>query len=377
MEIGAYEVEAPLGKGGMAETFVALRRDGGFEQRVCIKRVLPELAADASFMRAFREEARVSAKLRHQNIVQTLDFSTTDEHFLVLELIEGIDLRQALRHGEAVGQPLPAGLIAYIAHELSAALAYAHDCGVIHRDISPSNVLLSEAGEVKLSDFGIAQALGSTRFTTEGMVKGKLPYMAPEYARSGNATPATDIYALGVTLYECVAGQRPFRAKNAVDMLQASLAGEFEPLNTDHAPRELLRIIEGCIDAAPTVRPGSARALLEALESAPPPATARRLLGRHVRALREANAAPVEGDAETELAPYEAGTVALTATPSPAADEVIDAPADAETRTRPRAVLDNDEAAPDATVPATSRWPMATALAVLLLALALAAYLLR
>jgi serine/threonine protein kinase len=183
---GDYELRERLGVGGMAETFLAIRRrPRGFEQRVCLKRILPTFAGDADFVEMFLREARLSALLHHGHIARVLDFGMADgTHFLTLELIEGADLRAVLRHLRGRGESLDPGLTSYVAHALASALDFAHTAddeghaaGIIHRDVSPSNVLLSNAGEIKLADFGIAKATNLPGSIQSGALKGKLPYV--------------------------------------------------------------------------------------------------------------------------------------------------------------------------------------------------------
>lgn len=338
--VGEYELEAPLGRGGMAETYVAVRRgDGGFEQRVCLKRILPAYAGDVEFVRAFQEEARVSAKLRHTNIAQILDFGTGDEAYLALELVEGCNLHELLHSCAQANAPLTAGLIAYLAHELGQALAYAHESGVVHRDISPGNVLVSRMGEVKLTDFGIARARDRTRMTEQGLVKGKIPYMAPEYAGGAEANAKTDLFSLGVTLYEAAALRRPFRAKNGVAMLKAVREGTRPALLTlADVPEDLAYAIEVCLAPDPKNRPENAHAFLQLLASVPAPPTARRLLARVLPTHRGEPAKVVtpEAMAQTEVVhdtQFSPQTERLDQGPAPQADVIAVASSDAETRT--------------------------------------------
>ncbi|MEM1418708.1 MAG: protein kinase, partial [Myxococcota bacterium] len=293
-QLGPYRLLHRLGAGGMAETFLAVRHGpGGFEQRVCLKRILPAFEQDAEFVRLFLEEARVSARLRHANVAQVLDFGVVDgSHFLALELVEGLDLRALLRVLAAEDDRLTSGLVCFLAYELSAALDFAHGAtrdgqpsGVVHRDVSPSNVLLSTAGEVKLTDFGIAKAWNQPGVTESGVVKGKVPYMAPEYARTGRFDPRSDLFALGVTLYESLAGRRPFQGVTDLDTLDRIGRGVFTPLreHVPTAPAQLVEAIESLLAAEPDDRPQTAGALLDALVDVAPPPTARRILGELVR----------------------------------------------------------------------------------------------
>ncbi|HJL47291.1 MAG TPA: serine/threonine-protein kinase, partial [Polyangiaceae bacterium LLY-WYZ-15_(1-7)] len=266
MQVGPYELLERLGAGGMAETHVAIRRGpGGFEQRVCLKRILPGMTEDPELVRLFHEEARVSARLGHANVAQVLDFGVAEDGgpYLVLELIEGSNLRALLREDP---EPLTSGLVAYLATELGQALDYAHGERVVHRDLSPSNVLLSRAGEVKLGDFGIAKALSAER-TRTGVVKGKVPYMAPEYAREGSFEPRSDLFALGVILYEALAGARPYDGANEPETIAKAARGERVPLaeRVPEAPAALRDAIERLIEPELEARPESARAFLEAL----------------------------------------------------------------------------------------------------------------
>jgi len=324
---GDYALSALLGRGGMAETYLGRRvGPGGFDQQVCIKRVLPLFADDEEFVRLFLDEARLTAGLAHVNVVQVVDFGTEEEApFLVLELVRGVDLRRLLRTARAHDERLAPGVVAYLAHELGAALEHAHGEAIVHRDISPSNVLVSVAGEVKLTDFGIAKALAQPKYTQTQVVKGKVPYMAPEYAREGRFETRSDLYALGVTLYEAATGRRPYKGRTEVETLEQALAGDHPPLRAiapDVGP-ELEALIHRLIRPDPAERFESAAALLEALETLPFPPTARRLLARRVAA---------EAVSDDEDA---GGTLRLEGTERGAVEPIPEpAPADAETRTR-------------------------------------------
>jgi serine/threonine protein kinase len=281
----------------MAETFAALKRGpAGFEQRVCLKRILPSHAHDEEFVRLFLDEAQLAARLRHGNLVTVLDFGeAAGTYFLVLELVDGVDLRALLRHLRREHRTLTSGLAIFLALELGAALDYAHRPdptvergGIIHRDLSPSNILLSTAGEVKLADFGIARAVERTRVTRTGVSRGKVPYMAPEYAIDGQCDPRTDLFALGVTLYECLTGRRPHDGASDVDTLRRASLGERVPVFDllPHAPRGLTEVIERLLAPDPDRRLPSAAALQDALADVPPPPTARRILAELVAAAR-------------------------------------------------------------------------------------------
>ncbi len=218
-EFGPYTIVRRLGIGGMAETFEAIRHGTeGFAQRVCLKLALPFLREDKAFVQLFQREARLAAKLRHGNIVGVLDYGSVDgTPYMALELVDGVDL-QRLLEGK---QRLSAEHVALIAIELAKGLSHAHDPpldlgdsssqigGIVHRDLSPSNVMLSQQGEVLLTDFGVAKAIsGASRH--QSAVKGKVPYMSPEQLRNDPLDGRSDLFSLGVVLYECLSGSRPY-----------------------------------------------------------------------------------------------------------------------------------------------------------------------
>lgn len=347
-KFGPFEPLRRLGVGGMAETFVAIRRGpAGFEQRVCIKRVLPAYEADQEFVRAFLSEARTSAALRHANIVQVLDFGLVEEegsHYLALELVDGLDLRALL---QSVG-PLSPKLVVLVASEIAAALEYAHtsDDGraeVVHRDVSPSNVLVSRAGEIKLTDFGIARVAGGAQHTATGVIKGKVPYMPPEYIEHGRFDARGDLFALGVMLFELLSGERPFDGESDLDTLRRIVSGVRRPLSVA-APAELVACIERLIATDISRRFASARDLLAALPAIPVNATRRELAelvrARTSSAPSDASTRPLpraaEADAATERAPS-SGRPARRAAESAERAGSASAPLSAQaTRTRTR-----------------------------------------
>lgn len=305
---GPYQLVRRLGSGGMAETFLAVRRGpGGFEQHVCVKRILPALESDPELVRMFMEEARLAAQLRHANITQVVDFGVVEgSHYLALELVDGVDLRTLLASLRQQKRTLEPAIAIFIAAELTQALEVAHTpdrtrSAVIHRDISPSNILLSRAGEVYLTDFGVARAIGLKRRTQSGVVRGKVPYMAAEYASRGVFDARSDLFALGVVLFEALAGQRPFEGVTDLDTLSRIQAGVHPPLAElcPSAPPQLVAIVEQLLMPAPEERFQAASALAQALAYVAPPPTVARQLAEQVRAsrpssLRTASAHEVE-----------------------------------------------------------------------------------
>lgn len=319
----------------MAETFIAVRRGpGGFEQHVCIKRILPSLEADEGFIRLFMREARVSARLHHSNIAQVVDFGVVDDsHFLALELIRGIDLRALVTALSRQDDRMDPGLVVHIAFELASALDFAHAAnensvplGIVHRDISASNVLLSRAGEVKLTDFGIAKAMNNPETIQSGTIKGKVPYMAPEYASGSDFDARSDLFSLGVVLYECLAGRRPFDGSSFVETLKLIADSEFEPLQevVPDAPAPFIRLVEQCLAADPAERPANAGQFLDLLSGIVPPPTARRELGMLVRTHCPQEESSRESTEET-LSVSPGGTVALPGDRIPGTDPRIEA----------------------------------------------------
>lgn len=344
---GGYQLIRRLGRGGMAETFEAIRRgNGGLEHRVCLKRILPVFDGDQDFVALFLREATISATLRHSNVAQVLDFGDVEgRHYLALELVDGVDLRALLRGRREAGETLDGDILGYILVELAQALDYAHAAtddgkvrGVVHRDISPSNVLIAPSGDVKLTDFGVAKAMTSPSLTRTGGAKGKIPYMAPEYASRGVCDARSDLFSLGVMLYECAAGRRPFDGANDIETLERIRAGDHVSL-ADIAsvdlPRAVADAIESLLSRDPEARPANAAMLLELLASSPPRPSARLALGKLVSEQSRARVSeglPLGLIATARATP--GGTVVVVADAAPAPWRVDSAPADAETRTR-------------------------------------------
>ncbi|HUJ63479.1 MAG TPA: serine/threonine-protein kinase, partial [Kofleriaceae bacterium] len=225
--LGRYELLRPLARGGMAEVFLARRRAAGVEKWLVVKRMRPERAGDARFLDLFVREARLSMSLAHQNIVPVFDFGRIDDQvFLAMERIEGRDLGSTLARA---GRPLPPLVAAFIAAECCQALDYAHrrrgadgaPLGIVHRDVTPRNVLLSWAGEVKLTDFGIAALAGDH----PSKVIGTPAYMAPEQARGETLDARADVYAVGLVLREALTGVRARRGDDREELLGAARRG--------------------------------------------------------------------------------------------------------------------------------------------------------
>lgn len=316
--IGAYAIERRLGAGGMAETFVAVRRMQTIEQRVCLKRILPAYARNPEARRLFHREANISARLRHANLVQVLDVGEENgTPYLVMELVEGADLDHVIER--APGKRLSSDLVGYVMSEIAHGLHEAHGGdgahdGVVHRDLSPSNVLLSTSGEVKVADFGIAKALSGDKATATSM-RGKFAYMAPEQLDGAPLDTRADMYALGVLGYEMLAGVRPFEADADARLVLLITRNERRSIHehVPDAPKELLETIEALLSPKKEDRPATGHDVVERLAPMLPAAVvARRKLGKFVTAAYEARMAAAAREPTTDRgqsAPALAATV--------------------------------------------------------------------
>jgi len=321
---GPYELVRRLGVGGMAETFEAVRRGpGGFTQRVCLKLVQPFFRDKEDFLQLFEREARLAAKLRHSNIVGVIDFGRIDGvTYMALELVDGIDLASLL--DAQPGRRLAHEHVALVGHELARALEHAHDprrdgavngaadTVIIHRDVSPSNVMVSQRGEVLLTDFGVAKAITGTA-RQQSAVKGKVPYMSPELLRAEPLDGRSDLFALGVVLFEALAGQRPFHGEHDPATIMMILKGERPPLGAlaGPVPAGLVEVVESLLEPDRNKRPASATVLLERLDPFVPPPRMRRELGKMASESRAAEVArtsepPSNGEKIADLQPERA-----------------------------------------------------------------------
>jgi serine/threonine protein kinase len=258
IQFGKYTLFERIGRGGMADVFKGrVQGPAGFERVFVVKRILPHLSDDPQFTRMFIEEAKMSARLNHPNIVQVFELGAVDkEYFIAMEYVRGRDLAETMRTLWArIGPPRPE-LVAYIGREMCRALAYAHDLtgddgeplGMIHRDVSPSNVMLSYEGAVKLLDFGIAKALGGEKEesgTQRGTLKGKFAYMAPEQTQGNDVDRRIDIFATGIVLHEILTGRRLFKGENDLQTVERVRVCDVAPpsLQNPLCPPELDAIV--------------------------------------------------------------------------------------------------------------------------------------
>ncbi|MGD8859469.1 MAG: serine/threonine-protein kinase, partial [Myxococcales bacterium] len=235
---GKYEPVAPVGQGGMASVWAGYTHGvAGFRRKVAIKRVLQHLTADEKFERMFVEEAHIVAELNHPNIVQIHDFGRDEPggYFIVMEWVEGLNLADYVRGYSLAGHTPPWPLASAIAIEMLRALSAAHErtdakgepAPVIHRDVTPANVLIGINGSVKLADFGLSRAANRPRTTDPGTVKGKVAYMAPELLDNQKPDARSDIYSVGVTLWEAITAQRLYGGQMSdVEVAMRVLEGE-------------------------------------------------------------------------------------------------------------------------------------------------------
>jgi serine/threonine protein kinase len=276
---GKYELIEPLGKGGMAEVWRArIKGPAGFARTVVLKRILPHLAEDESFVSMFLAEARLSAKLSHPNIIQVYELGKVGaEYFIAMEYVRGLDLASLANvHLRDLG-PIPVAPTVHVMRDVCRALKYAHEfCDedgqrmrLIHRDVSPSNVMLSDEGAVKLLDFGIAKALvESGEGQSTGSLKGKFGYMAPEQLEGNDFDHRADIFSTGVVMHEMLVGKRLFRGKNDLATISLVKAAEVEPPSRTRpdVPTDLDRIVLKALARQPDARFQSAREMAQELD---------------------------------------------------------------------------------------------------------------
>jgi len=236
-----YRITERIAAGGMAEVFKGVAESlQGFRKGVAIKRVLPALTKNKKFVAMFLDEARLSLHLQHANIVQVFDIGHADEtYFIVMEYVDGVDLKQMLEWRRRIGKRLTIGQTIYLMMEICKGLAYAHDVvhpetgeplGIVHRDVSPPNVLVSRNGEVKLADFGLAKAASQIETTDPGVVKGKMSYLSPEAARGEEVDRRADIFAAGILLYEMLTGKRLFYGDSDYQTVELVRAAKIPPI---------------------------------------------------------------------------------------------------------------------------------------------------
>jgi len=272
-----YQVIKKLDAGGMAEIFLAKSVSiQGMEKHVAIKRVLPSLTKNQKFIEMFLDEARLSIVLNHANIVQVFDVSQSGgTYFIVMEYVDGFNVRHLFQRASEIGQRIPVAVVCYILIEVCKGLEHAHTkrdlegkhLRIVHRDLSPPNILVSRSGEVKITDFGLAKATSQLTRTDPGVVKGKYSYLSPEVTEGKQADLRTDIFAAGIVAWELLANRRLFFGKTdveTVDMVRKAEVPSLTKLNPDVTP-ELEAIINKALARDPKKRYTSAREMGEEL----------------------------------------------------------------------------------------------------------------
>ncbi len=282
--LGRYTLGERLGVGGMGEVYLAIQTGlGGFEKPLALKLLLPHLAERPSTVKRFLEEAQVAAKMNHVNVAQIFDVGAErGRYFIAMELVRGVSLSALVKALKLAQRQLPAEVIAYVARAVCDGLHHAHAMGVVHRDVTPHNVLVSVDGAVKLTDFGIAH-VGSD--SSPGKVEGKAAYIAPELVLGGAFDHRSDLFSLGVSLYQLATLESPFRRDDDSRSLEAVTRDQWTPLSVvrPDLPGALVQAIEKASAKEPAARFADARAMRDALP--PPHADAADHLAKLVQAL--------------------------------------------------------------------------------------------
>ena len=307
---GRYRLTELLGQGGMARIYRG--HDNQLDRDVAVKILRPEYGRDPDFGARFRHEAQAAASLNHPNIVSVYDYGhDTAGPFIVMELVDGEDLASIVKRSGA----LPPRQAARIAAETARALHAAHQRGIVHRDVKPGNVMIDRDGRVKVADFGIARAIAEAQMTLPGTTLGSVHYFSPEQARGDQATPSSDIYSLGIVLYELLTGHRPWEADSAAAVAMARLAGPPPDPSAIRSgiPSDLVAIDRKALATEPADRWSSASSFAAALEAF--------LAGGAVPGVAAGAAAGTAGAATIAgpISAAAAGATSATARPNPGA----------------------------------------------------------
>lgn len=271
---GRYEILEMLGQGGMSAVYKAM--DQNLKRVVAVKLIHPHLSDDPEFVRRFEEEAKAVAQLRHPNIVQIFDFDhDEDVYYIVFEFVPGETLQERLKRLHKNERRMDVELLLSIAGRLTDALNYAHSRGLVHRDVKPANVMLNVNNEPVLMDFGIVKIVGGTQHTATGAVMGTARYMSPEQIRGERVDERTDLYSLGVMLFEMAGGRAPFEADSAMTVMMMHVNDPVPDLRQlrPEVPAGLVRVINRALTKQPDDRFATAGALAAALKEIDPHAS--------------------------------------------------------------------------------------------------------
>src|SRR6266508_2618494 len=259
-----YELQQKIGEGGMARVYRG--RDLRLNRQVAVKVLHSHYAGDTGFLQRFHHEAQAAANLRHPNIVDVYDVGQDgDVHYIVMEYVLGSDLKALImRNG-----PLPIDQALAIAEAVASGLDAAHRLGMIHRDIKPQNIIVGERAQVKITDFGIAKSKLSTALTETGVTFGTADYISPEQARGQTATPRSDIYSLGVTLYEMLTGRLPFSGDSSIAVAMQHVGADPPPprMYNPRIPPQIEALVLRALSKDPDARPTTAREFARLLGS--------------------------------------------------------------------------------------------------------------
>ena len=257
-----YEVIAPLGRGGMGMVFRA--HDRVLDETVAIKVLRPDVAQDPRMGERFRSEIKLARKVRHRNVCAIHDYGEDQGLlYISMEMVEGVDLKRTLRDGG----PLPPARAFDVSMQIAEALQAVHDAGIVHRDLKTPNIMIDAAGCARLMDFGVAKRLGEGTFTTTGHVVGTPEYMSPEQAQGHAVDARSDIYALGVVVYEIFTGEVPFRGETPISTILKHI-NDPPPLDKTALPIAVRGVLRRALAKDPAARYSTAREMGEALSEA-------------------------------------------------------------------------------------------------------------
>jgi len=356
VEFGQYTLLERIALGGMAEVWKArMKGVEGFQKTVAIKKILPHLTDSDDFVTMFIDEAKLAAQLNHNNIIHIYDLGKLeDDYYIAMEFVDGKDLRSILNAARERDRPVPMGLALLVASRLAAALDHAHrqkdfeghDLHLVHRDVSPQNVLISYDGDIKLCDFGIVKAVSKVSKTQMGALKGKIQYMSPEQAWGRPVDARSDLFSLGALLFEMLTGRKLFAGETEVAVLDAVREGRIQaPRDLDpRIPLEVNALVLHALAKEPGERFSSAGDLqhdLDAILASLKPVPTQLELSRYLRELFGAKDRPVES------APVAAAPAAAVTADRPSATPAT--PAEASTRSTAGAPVATEDRALDAT----------------------------